>query len=158
MTNYHRILKPGVPRLRGQFLRVTLVPWEVLVPPTGPFRGCFEFSPSNAMFLSLSLEICKLPSYFSNRESRGWGVSSYELHWSRGRCWCHPRGRSGAVSSSHPLTPCVLPNSTNIQIIIVFSNRESRGCGVSSTSYIGPMGGVGATHGAVRGMFRVLTH
>ena len=132
------------------------------MPPTGSFGGCFEFSPSNAVFLSLSLEIYKLPScsqtgstavvwsvpmsyigpvggvgathgdvrglflvltlyrhvfkpksrnmqiivVFSNRESRGCGVSSYELHWSRGRCWCHPRGRSGAVSSFHPLTPC----------------------------------------------------
>ena len=67
---------------------------------TGPFGGCFEFSPSNAMFLSLSLEICKLPSY---------------------------------------------------------SQTESAAAGSVPTSYIGPVGGVGATHGAVRGLFRVFT-
>ena len=72
------------------------------MPPTGPFGGCFEFSPSNAMFLSLSLEIC--------------------------------------------------------QIIVVFSNQESReSAGSVPTSYIGPVGGVGATHGDVRGLFRVFT-
>ena len=67
----------------------------------GPVRGLFRVSPSNAMFLSLSLEICKLSSYSQTG--------------------------SPAAAGSVP------------------------------TSYIGPVGGVGATHGAVRGLFRVLT-
>ena len=71
------------------------------MPPTGIFRGCFGFSPSNAMFLSLSLEICKLPSYSQTG--------------------------SPAAAGSVP------------------------------KSYIGAVGGVGATHGDVRLQFRVLT-
>ena len=71
------------------------------MPPTGPFGGCFEFSPSNAMFSSLSVEISKLLPY-----------SQTGTH---------------AAAGSVP------------------------------TSYVGPVGGVGATHGAVRGLFRVLT-
>ena len=43
---------PGDPRLRGQFLQVTLVPCEVFVPLTGSFGGWFGFSPFNGMFLS----------------------------------------------------------------------------------------------------------
>ena len=70
------------------------------MPPTGPFGGCFEFSPSNAM-LSLSVEISKLPSY------------------------------------SQTGTPAA--------------------AGSVPTSYVGPVGGVGATHVAVRGLFRVYT-
>ena len=66
------------------------------MPPMGTFGGCFEFSPSNAMF-SLSLEICKLPSYSQTG--------------------------SPAAARSVP------------------------------TSYIGPVGGVGDHHGAVRGLF-----
>ena len=69
--------------------------------PTVPFGGCFEFSPSNAMFFSLSLEICKLSSY------------------------------------SQIVSPAAV--------------------GSFPTSYIGPMGGVGATHGDVPGLFRDLT-
>ena len=65
--------------------------------PTGPLEGCFEFSPSNAMFLSLSVEISKLPSY------------------------------------SQTGTPAA--------------------AGSVPTSYVGPVGGVGATHGAVRLLF-----
>ena len=53
-VNYRHTLKPGVPRLRGQFLRVTLVPCEVFVPPTGSFGGWFGFSPFNGMFLCFS--------------------------------------------------------------------------------------------------------
>ena len=71
------------------------------MPPTGSFGGCFEFSPSNAMFLSLSVEISKLPSY---------------------------------SQTGRPATAGSVP-----------------------TSYVGPVGGVGATHGAVRGLFRVFT-
>ena len=84
---------------RGQFLRVTLVPWEVLVPPTGLFGGCFEFSPSNAMFLSLSLEIC--PNY-------------------------------------HPILKLGSPAYLRGQFLRVT---------------LAPVGGVGATHGVVRGLF-----
>ena len=71
------------------------------MPPTGPFGCCFEFSPSNAMFLSPSVKIRKLPSY------------------------------------SQTGTPAA--------------------AGSIPTSYIRPVGGVGATHGDVRGLFRVFT-
>ena len=71
------------------------------MPPTGAFGSFFEFSPSNAMFSSLCLETCKLPSY---------------------------------SETGSPATAGSVP-----------------------TSYIGPVGGVGATHGHVRGLFRDIT-
>ena len=71
------------------------------MPPTGPFEGFFEFSPSNAMFLSLNLEIWKLPWY----------------------------SKTGSPAPA----------------------------GLVPTSYISLVGGVDATHGAVRGLFRILT-
>jgi len=71
------------------------------VPLTGPFGGCFGFSPTNAMFLCLSLEICKLSSY-----------SQID---------------SPVIARSVP------------------------------TSYVGPVGGVGATHGAIRGQCHVFS-
>ena len=71
------------------------------MPPTRPFRGCFEFSLTNTIFLILSLELSKLPSYSQT-------------------------GSPAAVGS--------VPET-----------------------YIGPMGSVGATHGAVRVLFRVFT-
>ena len=52
VTNAHRILKLGGRGLRGRFVRVTLIPYEVLVPLTWPFGGYFDFSPTNAMFYS----------------------------------------------------------------------------------------------------------
>ena len=67
------------------------------MPPTGLFGGYFVFSPSNVLFLSLSLEICKLSSYSQTG--------------------------SPATAGSGP------------------------------RSYIGPVGGVGAPHGAIVGCF-----
>ena len=58
--NSGHTLKPGVPGLRGQFLRVTLVPCEVLVPPImGPLRGWFR------VFALLNIQDFKSkPTYF----------------------------------------------------------------------------------------------
>ena len=39
LANYRHTLKPGDPRLGGQFLQVALVPCGVFVPPTGSFGG-----------------------------------------------------------------------------------------------------------------------
>ena len=54
-ANCHHTLKPGDLGLRDQFLQVTLVPFEVSVPPTGSLGGWFGFSPFNGLFLSLSV-------------------------------------------------------------------------------------------------------
>ena len=69
-SNYRQILRPGNPGLRGQFQKVTLVPCEVFVPPTGSFGGWFGFSPFNDLFLSLSVDFYKLSSYFQTGRPR----------------------------------------------------------------------------------------
>ena len=55
-ANYRCILKPGDPRLHGQFVQVTMVLCEVFLPPTSLFVGRFGFSPLNGLFLSLSVD------------------------------------------------------------------------------------------------------
>ena len=91
----------GSPAAAGSVHKSYIGPVRGVGATTMPFEGCFDFSPSNAMFLSLSLEICKLPSY---------------------------------SQTGSPATAGSVP-----------------------TSYIGPVGGVGATHGDVRGLFWVFT-
>ena len=61
-ANYRHILKSGDPGLRDQFQQVTLVPYEVFVPPTGSFGGWFGFSPFHDLFIT-KCDFCKLSSY-----------------------------------------------------------------------------------------------
>ena len=50
-ANYRHTLKPGDPGLRGQFLQVTLLPYEVFVPPMGSMGGVgLGFNPLTAFF------------------------------------------------------------------------------------------------------------
>ena len=68
-----------------------------------------------------------------------------------------PTGPFGGVSSFHPLTPCFCLSLQICKLPSYSQTRSPAAAGSVPTSYIGPMGGVGATHGNVRGLFRVLT-
>ena len=156
-ANYRRILKSGVPRSHGQFIRIALVPCNVLVLLTGPLGRCFGFSPTNKKLLSLILEICELLLYFQTgspviaRSVRMSYTVPYDVLVPLPR----PFGGCFGFSPTNAmfyLSPYIFKLSWYSQIgspMIVLSVY---------TSYIGPVRGVGSTHGAVRGLFRVFPH
>ena len=125
------------------------------MPPTGPFGGCFEFSPSNAMFLSLSLEICKLSSYSQTGSPVAAGSVPLSYIGPVGGVSATHGDRSGVVFGFSPSNAMFLSLSLEICKLSSYSQTGSPAAdrGTVPTSYIGPIGGVGATHGAVRGLF-----
>ena len=127
------------------------------MPLTGLFEGCFGFSPSKSMFLCLSLEICKLPSYSqTGSAAAAWSVpTSFIVPW---EVLVPPTGSFGGCFQFSPSNAMFLSISLDLWKLSSYSptGRPAAARSVPK-SYIGPVGVVGATHGAVRGLFWVFT-
>ena len=156
-ANYRHILKPGDPGLRGQFLQVTLVPYEVFVPRTGSFGGWFGFSPFNGVFLSLRVYFANYHSILKPGDS-GQRGQSLEVTLVPCEVFVPPTGSFGGWFWFSPFSGLFLSLSVDFCKLSSYSQTGRPGTTrLVPTSYISPVRGVHASYGIAWGLVWVFT-